>query len=154
MAQAGQRELARQQFCQVIFYSENIIEHQIAAAVELSALGFGSEAIEILHRALIKFNDNFFVYSNLGVEYAQLGEFSEAVFCHQKALEMNSFNGDLWYNLACTYALNKEFAKSLQALGRAIHFDANNKDYALEDEELADLRQNMGFWRLLAQFEK
>lgn len=143
------KEAARAQFCQVLRIDRNDVMTYINVAVELSALGYGEEAIDVYMQALNWEPDNYYLYSNLAVEFAELGDYDSAMYCHQRALEMNSFAADLWYNLACTYALMDHGEEGLAALEKAIALDEENKLYAESDEELANLRQMPGFWRLM-----
>lgn len=47
----------------------------IAIAVELSAIGMADQAIQIYFWALLQEPDNFYLYSNLGIELAEQQEF-------------------------------------------------------------------------------
>ena len=148
LGRMGQIILARQQFCQVVALAPQA-ENYIAVGVELSALGLGEEAIEMLNRSLAVAPRNYLLYSNLGVEYVQIGEFTDGLFCHEKALSLNSFNGDLWYNMACGCALAGWIDKSLSALDKAVHLDNNNKYFAANDSELEILHQMPQFWQII-----
>lgn len=145
-----QKEAAKEQFCHVLqMIDGQDVETYINVAVELSELGLGELAIDIYSQALLKEPENYFLYSNLGVEFAELGDFDSALFCHQKGLAMNGFAADLWYNLACTYSLMDAVDEGLAALEKAILLDGDNKLYAEDDAELANLRQDGRFYRLL-----
>lgn len=145
-----QTDAAKAQFCQVLqMIDGQDVETYINVAVELSELDLGELAIDIYSQALLKEPDNYFLYSNLGVEFAELGDFDSALFCHEKGLAMNGFSADLWYNLACTYSLMGAVEEGLAALERAIVLDSDNKLYAEDDAELANLRQDGRFYRLL-----
>lgn len=128
-------------------------EEMIAIAVEMSFLEQSSLAIEIYFTALLKDPDNYYLYSNLGVELAELGEYSDAVFCHEKALSMTQSDPDVWYNAACTYALMNETLRSLLALEKSIELDPTNRDYAADDPELESLHKMKRFWKLIGRNE-
>ena len=149
LAQMGQPQAARRELCQVLAARIGDTETFITVAVDLSALGFGEEAIDVYFQALIWAPDNGFLYSNIGVELAELGDYQDALCAHRRGLALLPENADLWYNLACTYSLMEQAEAGLHALAQAIALDEANKACALGDDELAFLRAQPEFWPLL-----
>jgi Flp pilus assembly protein TadD len=58
------------------------------------------------------------------------------------------------YNLACSYALLKKVDSSLRALRKAMEFGYRDFRYLREDKDLAAVRKDPRFRRLLREFEK
>lgn len=135
-------------FCQALELAVTTQE-MIAIAVEMSALGLVDQAIHIYFLALLQEPDNYYLYSNLGVEFAEQQEFADAMFCHQRALAITTDNADLWYNVACTYSLMGEALQGLLALEKAIALEDENRNYAIQDPELEFLQKHKRFWKLV-----
>lgn len=148
LANQEKREEAEMYFCKALQLTKSV-EEMIALAVEFSALGNVDQAIHIYMQALLIEPDNFYLYSNIGIELAEQEEYQDAVFCHEKAIQMEPENADLWYNAACTYALMDEPIRALLALERAIQLDPENRECAIEDAELEKLHKYKRFWKLV-----
>ena len=58
------------------------------------------------------------------------------------------------YNLACSYSLLKKVGPALQALRRAMELGYRDFRYLREDRDLAALRRDPRFRRLLREFDK
>ena len=140
-------------FCRALQQTTSVQE-MIAIAVELSAIGMADQAMHIYFMALLREPDNYYLYSNLGIELAEQREFADAVFCHEKALQMDGENADLWYNAACTYSLMGEAMRGLLALEKAIELDEENRNYAMQDPELEFLQKHKRFWKLVKHTDK
>lgn len=147
-----EKDKARESFCKALRLSTRV-EEKIAIAVELSYIEASDEAMQVYMCATIDEPDNYFLYSNLGVELAEQEAYEDAIFCHEKALSMTEEDGDVWYNAACTYALCGETMRSLLALERSIVLDPANRDYAAEDMELENLHGQRRFWKLIGRVE-
>ena len=141
-------EEAAECFCKALDQASSVQE-MIAIAVEISALGMADQAIHIYFMGLLQEPDNYYLYSNIGIELAEQREFADAVFCHEKALQMDENNADLWYNAACTYSLMGEAMRGLLALEKAIQLDDENRSYALQDPEMEFLQKHKRFWKLV-----
>lgn len=144
---------AAQYFCKALQQTTSVQE-MIAIAVELSGIGMADQAIHIYFMGLIQEPDNYYLYSNIGIELAEQQDFADAVFCHEKALQMDAANADLWYNAACTYSLMGEAMRGLLALEKAIQLDDENRNYALQDPELEFLQKHKRFWKLVKHSAK
>lgn len=129
------------------------MQEMIAIAVELSGIGMADEAIHIYFMGLLREPENYYLYSNIGIELAEQQDFSDAVFCHEKALQLDPENADLWYNVACTYSLMGEAMRGLLALEKAIILDDENRNYALQDPEMEFLQKHKRFWKLIKRNE-
>lgn len=140
-------------FCRALQQTTSVQE-MIAIAVELSSIGMADQAMHIYFMALLQEPDNYYLYSNLGIELAEQREFADAVFCHEKALQMDGENADLWYNAACTYSLMGEAMRGLLALEKAIELDEENRNYAMQDPELEFLQKHKRFWKLVKHTDK
>ncbi len=143
---------AAETFCRALKQT-NSVQDMIAIAVELSAIGMADQAIHIYFMGLLQEPDNYYLYSNIGIELAEQREFDDAVFCHEKALQMDSFNADLWYNAACTYSLMGEAMRGLIALEKSIQLDEENRNFALQDPELEGLQKHKRFWKIVKGIE-
>ena len=148
LANQNRTEEAREQYCKALQLVGSV-EEMIALAVEFSAIEYVDQAIHIYYQALLKEPENFYLYSNIGVELAEQGEYRDAVFCHEKALQMAPDNADIWYNAACTYTLMNEPMRGLLALEKAVTLDPENRNYAMQDPELENLRKHKRFWRIV-----
>ncbi len=135
-------------FCRALQQTTSVQE-MIAIAVELSAIGMADQAIHIYFMGLLQEPDNYYLYSNIGIELAEQRNFEDAVFCHEKALQMDENNADLWYNAACTYSLMGEAMRGLIALEKSIQLDEENRNYALQDPELEALQKHKRFWKIV-----
>lgn len=148
LAELEEPEEAAKCFCRA-FRLALTGDERIAIAVELSNLGLADQAIQLYFASLLREPDNYFLYSNLGIEFAEQGDFDDAVFCHEKALAMNDSSADLWYNAACTFSLMGEVMQGLLALEKAIALDDANRQYAQEDMDLENLQKHKRFWKLV-----
>lgn len=150
--QAAQDKIAeaKKSFCETLKLS-NYVQEMIAIAVEFSGIDMPDDAIEIYFAALMKEPDNAYLFSNLGVEYAEQKEFDDAVYCHERAIQLDDQNADVWYNVACTYSLMGEPLRGLIALEKAITIDPGNIDFAVQDDELDNLRKHKRYWKLVKQ---
>ncbi len=148
LANLDKNDEAEECFCKALGEAVSV-EEMIALAVEFSALGNVDQAIHVHFQALLMEPDNYYLYSNIGIELAEQGDFRDAVFCHEKAIQMAGDNADIWYNAACTYALMNEPMRGLLALEKSVTLDPNNRNYALQDPELETLRKHKRFWKLV-----
>ena len=148
LAEQEKNDEAEQAFCKALQFIDTV-EEMIVLAVEFSALGNADQAIHVYYQAMLIEPENFYLFSNIGVELAEQGDYADAVFCHEKALQMAPENADIWYNAACTYAQMNEAMRGLLALEKAVTLDPENKAYAMQDEELDNLRKHKRFWKLI-----
>ncbi|MBR4944356.1 MAG: tetratricopeptide repeat protein, partial [Peptococcaceae bacterium] len=148
LAALDKTEEAAEYFCKALEQTTSVQE-MIAIAVEFSAIGMADQAIRVYFAGLIQEPDNYYLYSNIGIELAEQRDFEDAVFCHEKALQMDENNADLWYNAACTYSLMGEAMRGLLALEKSILLDDENRNYALQDPELEFLQKHKRFWKLV-----
>lgn len=149
---AGQdrTEEAETYFCKALQLT-TCVEEMITLAVEFSAIGNADQAIHIYMQGLLMEPDNFYLYSNIGIELAEQGEYRDAIFCHEKAIQMAPENADIWYNAACAYALMNEPMRALLALEQAVQLDPENRNYAMQDAELECLHKHKRFWKLVKE---
>ena len=148
LANQNKMDEARVQYCKALKLIDTV-EEMIVLAVEFSAIGDVDQAIHVYYQALLKEPDNFYLYSNIGVELAEQGDYRDAQFCHEKAMQMAPDVADIWYNPACAYTLMNEPMRGLLALEKAITLDPENRNYAAQDPELENLHKHKRFWKLV-----
>ncbi len=85
----------------------------------------------------------------LGHTYTQRGDYQKGLDIDQRLVRLRPADPTVHYNLACSYALLKQVDPALGALGRAFALGYRDFRYALADPDLANLRQDPRFARLV-----
>jgi len=83
--------------------------------------------------------------NNLAVIYMQEKNYPAALKSLEKAVRLSPDHVDLHYNLACVYAMTEDVSRSLAQLKKAVTLNPSVKQWAMEDSDLANLRNHPGF---------
>jgi tetratricopeptide (TPR) repeat protein len=106
-------------------------------------------AIEYYDKALEMDSELKFAWSNKGYALQNLGVYDEALKCYYNAFEIDSGFADAWYNKACLHAMLGEEAKMIYSLRKAIQFKEELREYAKQDPDFKDFKDNPGFLELI-----
>lgn len=87
----------------------------------------------------------------LGLALHSKGDLDRAIPAHEKAAAFAPQRPRALYNLACAYALQGENEKSLDALGRAVDAGFGSREWLLEDEDFARLKDDPRFRAIVAR---
>ncbi len=90
----------------------------------------------------------------LGDEYARLGRFDDSLTVDLKLCALDPDNPTVRYNLACSYARLDNQAKAFESLQSAVRQGFDDRDLVLSDPDLASLRKDPEFPRLLALLDQ
>ncbi len=85
----------------------------------------------------------------LGGLYTRQGRISDGLRVDRKLVRLQPDNATAHYNLACSLALLKRNADALRTLRRAVALGYRDFEFMAEDPDLASLRENPEFRRLL-----
>ena len=80
--------------------------------------------------------------------------YAEGLKVDRRIVELRPRDPLAHYNLACSYSLLKRIDLALRSLRRAIELGYRDFRYMREDKDLAAVRKDPRFRRLLAEFEK
>jgi len=107
-------------------------------------------AIALYREVLAVKRDDPEAWLRLGAALHSIGEYSDAVAAYDEAAKGKAQRPMALYNLACVEALRGEKAKALDAMARAIEAGFRTRSAYESDPELALLRDEARFGRLLA----
>ena len=112
------------------------------------------EAIPLLARAVDNGWRNSLVYGQLAYSQLSMGKNDEAIRTYEKAFEAGippgaNTRGLAYYNMACAYARLKNIDKAFEMLGKAIDEGFANRNSLETDADLAVLRSDARFAKLL-----
>lgn len=106
---------------------------------------------DFLEVALRHRPDDVDVLGELGLVYTRLGRYSDGLAVDRRLVRLAPENPTAHYNLACSLALCGESAAALDALEAAVGFGYDDGPHLAADEDLASLRPQARFARLLEQ---
>jgi Flp pilus assembly protein TadD len=81
------------------------------------------------------------------------GAYAEGLKVDRRIVDLRPRDALAHYNLACSYSLLKRVDPAIRALRRAIELGYRDFRYMREDPDLAAVRKDARFRRLLAEFE-
>lgn len=90
----------------------------------------------------------------LGCLYTESGQIDKGLNMDQLAVAIKPSDPTANYNLACSLALKGQTTKSLDFLERAIEFGYNDLEWLLQDDDIASLRSDPKFKKLITQLKK
>ena len=124
--------------------------------VSLDRLGRKTEALRVrerqtraLERQLELVPDDVRARILLAVEYASLGRTADAVAQLERAVHLRPDDGNTLYNASCVYGILGRAAEALAMLRRAVTAGYANFDWVRRDPDLALLRDDAEFKRLV-----
>jgi putative intracellular protease/amidase len=104
-----------------------------------------------LYRAIVKQDDrDAEAWHHLGYALHALGKLDEALAAHQKAAEFPATKVKGTYNVACVHAMKGNKDEAFEWLRRAVDAGFKEADHLRQDEDLASLRDDPRFARMLA----
>ncbi len=92
------------------------------------------DAIRVYKKLLMLKPTHYIAWNNYGTILRDLLRFDEALEAYQKALDHSPDNAGVLYLFATVYAMQKKKDKMLEYLKKAITFDAEFQDEALNDK--------------------
>jgi tetratricopeptide (TPR) repeat protein len=88
-------------------------------------------------------------YDNKGYSLFLLGRISEAIESASESIRLFANYANAWYNRAGYYSHDNKIEESLSDLQKAITIDAKYRDYALQDKDFDNMRNNAKFMEIL-----
>jgi Flp pilus assembly protein TadD len=123
----------------------------LEARLGRAGLEFLAEFLEVARRRRPHDVD---VMGELGTVYTRLGRYAEGLAVDRALVELAPDNPTAHYNFACSLSLCGERAAALDALEKAVALGYSDGRFLAEDQDLADLRDEARFQRLLEQLGK
>ena len=114
------------------------------------ALKLEQRYMEALERRLEMVPEDVRAQSLLATSYSRAGKMHEAMVAAEKAVALRPRDSRTLYNAACTYGVLCMKSEALAMFRRAIEAGYRNSDYAARDDDLACLRDDLEFMRLVA----
>lgn len=96
---------------------------------------------------------NLDALAELGQAYSRLGRLEEGLAVDRQLVRLVPDNPTAHYNLACSLALVGCPDEALDALERAVELGYDDAAFLLEDDDLASLRDEERFRRLVRRLE-
>jgi len=113
----------------------------------------GGESIDFeigFYRSIIEKNPRYVdALSLLGDAYTRKGLYGEGLEIDRRITELRPRNPIAHYNLACSYSLLHRKKEALRSLRRAIALGYNDNAHIATDSDLAFLRNDPSFHRIL-----
>lgn len=116
--------------------------------VALLGLGRNNEALEAAEQALAANPSNAVAWTNKALVYRRLEQPDAAIKAMEQAVGLDDKNPLIWYNKACYHAISRDRVKALQSLARAVALEPKLKQLAIQDEDLASLKDDAEFRKL------
>ncbi|MCX7007486.1 MAG: hypothetical protein NTY53_09610, partial [Kiritimatiellaeota bacterium] len=89
----------------------------------------------------------------LGDLYTKVGRFEDGLNVDLTLTKTHPDDPYVWYNLGCSYALTKRHDEAFAALGRAVDLGYADFEWFMKDDNLADIRGDMRFFKLLLRMK-
>ena len=87
----------------------------------------------------------------LGNTYTRRGDYEKGLNVDRRLVRLRPADPIVYYNLACSYCLLRHIDESLAALERAVSLGYNDVPHLTKDPDLANLRSDPRYRRLLAR---
>jgi len=117
--------------------------------VILHTLGRYDEALAALERVLELNESNAMAHTNKGFVLLKLSRPEDALVACSRAVELKPDLATAHYNKACAYAMLNRRDETLEALRQAIELDSKYREMARTDDDLAGLRDDPEFRKLV-----
>ena len=85
----------------------------------------------------------------LAEAYTRKGWFEKGLWIDEKLSRLRPRDETVFYNLSCSYALLNRKEQALEALKRALDLGYEDLDWMAEDPDLAGLREEGGYKKLI-----
>lgn len=106
--------------------------------------------VRFLESILKRKPEDITVLKALADLYTRVGRHKDGLRLDLRLGELCPRESLVWYNLGCSFALVERKGDALEALARAVELGYRDGDWMQKDEDLASLRDDPGFQRLLA----
>ncbi len=110
--------------------------------------------LEVLRRETERHPENVEALAELAHVLTRLGRLEEGLATDARLVELAPRNPTVHYNLACSLALLGRFPSALDALEKAVELGYDDLDHLMEDGDLASLRSEERFQRLIEHLRK
>ncbi len=90
----------------------------------------------------------------LGDAYTKQGRYKEGLEVDLKLAKLKPKDETVHYNLACSYSLLSKATLCLKALEKAIKLGYKDFDYMQQDADLAFIRKDPRYEKLISRYEK
>ena len=91
------------------------------------------------------------VIESLGCLYTEMGRYQEGLAADREMVKIQPGSPTAWYNLACSLALTGQTDDAFAALERAVALGYDDAEWLRTDDDLALIRTDARFVRILAQ---
>lgn len=119
----------------------------LAARLDRVGKAFLAEFLEVETRL---HPGNLDALAELGHVYTRLGRYADGLELDRRLVRLVPDNPTVRYNLACSLCLLGRRDEALDALEAAVELGFHDAGHAESDDDLADLREDPRFRRLLA----
>lgn len=111
-----------------------------------------NQASKILGEIIKADNENAEAWQMLGYTLQVAGDLDRAIVIHKKAATFEASRISAYYNLACAYALKNEKQQAIEYLEKAIDAGFGDEKMLGSDPDLASIRGDKEFSKLMARF--
>lgn len=112
----------------------------------------GKKELDFLHQIIEKKPDYIEVLELLSEIYTKAGDIESGMDIDRRLIFLQPFEPSHYYNLACDYALSGKKDRALFYLKIAIILGFNDFDYMNRDPDLACLKGDTRYERLIKKF--
>ena len=130
--------------------SASVAKKPIRSSEQQSQLDFELDFFESILRRNPEYIDVLRVHGN---NLTLKGRYTDGLKIDRRLVELRPKDALAHYNLACSFSLVKKADEALRALRRALELGYHDFDYLREDRDLAFVRKDRRFQRLLREFE-
>jgi serine/threonine protein kinase/cytochrome c-type biogenesis protein CcmH/NrfG len=114
-----------------------------------ASTALGQRLITVLERQIETVPEDVRAQTLLATNYSRAGKSREAVAAAEKAVAMKPNDSRTLFNAACTYGILKMKPEALAMFRRSVEAGFRNPEYAARDDDLACLRDDPEFQRLI-----
>ena len=108
------------------------------------------QALQAYQRALKIAPNQAILHANLGNLYFDKSRYDDAMQAYARALELDPGLAKVYYNMGCLHGIQGRIKQAMAALERAFQIAPDMKQKALQDADLASVRNDPEFQRLTA----
>lgn len=127
------------------------VSEPICTSEQQSQLDFELDFFEAILQRNPDFVDVLRVHGN---NLTLKGRFADGLLIDRRLVELRPQDALAHYNLACSFSLLKKIDAALKALRKALELGYRDFRYIRDDRDLAAVRRDPRFRRLLREFEK
>ena len=87
----------------------------------------------------------------LGESAYNIKKYDESLAAYQKSVELGYWNTWAAYNIACIYSLQGKTDLGVEWINKAVEWGYKNYDWMMKDEDLNNIKDELGFLKLLGK---